>query len=81
MSGAFPRDGMDAAILRLYFEMTRSQQQAFLAAIERTVGGGQPFEEAMIEFLWDCGIAPTEARQTVQRAVTAESGGWRNTLN
>ena len=78
-----PLNALDAVLLRRYRQMEPHAARAFFNAICRTVDDGQPFEEAMIEFLVEVGNTPAQAREkfreTFQKSQTATN--WRHALD
>ena len=75
-------NGREAAILALYRRLEPREQRAFEDALLRWVAGGQPFDEAMEEFLVECGVPCAEARKQVREALAeTRDGDWRAVLN
>jgi ribosomal protein L12E/L44/L45/RPP1/RPP2 len=70
-----PRNGQEAAMLRLFQQAGPRQRRAWLDALIRRVDG-QPLEEAFVEL----GYSPKAARQEV-RAAFERAPDWRAMLN
>jgi hypothetical protein len=76
---AKPRDGRDAAFLRLFRMLAPREQRAFTDAVSRA-GDGQRFDESMIEMFVELGIPRAEARRRVSKALHARPD-WRKRLD
>ena len=75
-------NGREAAFLAFYRRLGPRDQRALEDALLRRIDGGQPFDEAMEEFLVECGVPCAEARKQVREALAeTRDGDWRAVLN
>jgi len=76
-------DGKEAAFRAFYRSLDPRDQRTLGDALLRRVDGGQPLDEAMEEWLVECGVRRAEARKQVRVALARplEDGGWRSALN